>query len=318
MLFWSVVASFTFAWLVLHDRLAVGAALLSALGWAAPGATLTAVILWLSPRLRSAPRLAAAWMASSVAWWGALAIINRALLGGGAPVPDVFALAYIAFVVAAFVPMLVAVRHRSEAARDRLRLAEATSALRGAQLQALRWQLNPHFLFNALNTISARVEDEPRAAQSMIADLAALLRDSLDSPDVGTVADEMRRIELYFRLQRARFEDDLRVELSVDPSTLEDPLPPLLLQPLVENAVVHGLRERAPVHVAVRVRRAGDQLVITVSNTGALEARSQRGDGVGVGVANVRERLALFAPDRHRFELRQDGPVVLAQIEIAH
>ncbi|MFO0559688.1 MAG: histidine kinase [Polyangiales bacterium] len=312
-LFWLVVASFTFVWLVMHDRLDLGSATLTALAWATPGAALTAVILWFSSRLTSAPRLAAAWIASSVAWWLSLSALNIALLGSRAPRPDVFALAYMAFVVAAFVPLLAAVRHQSEAQRSRWLLAETTASLRETQLHALRWQLNPHFLFNALNTISARIDDaQPRAAQSMIADLAALLRDSLDSPEVSTVRDEVRRIELYFRLQKARFEDGLSVDLSIDPATLDDPLPPLLLQPLVENAVVHGMRHATPVSIDVRVRREGATLSITVSNTGSLAGASTS----GIGVANVRERLALFAPEQHRFALREEGGLVRASIEI--
>ncbi|MBL8684717.1 MAG: histidine kinase [Myxococcales bacterium] len=303
---------FTFAWLALHDRIALGGALLSALAWATPGATLTALILLLSPRLDTAGRLGAAWIVSSLAWWGTLSGINVALFGRRAPAPDVFALAYMAFVVAAFVPLLAAVRHQTEAERGRLTLAETLASLRETQLHALRWQLNPHFLFNALNTISTRIDEDPRAAQSMIADLAALLRDSLDSPDVGTVDDEARRIELYFRLQRARFEDGLRCELSVDPAARAEALPPLLLQPLVENAVLHGMRHACPASVTVNVRRDGERLSICVSNTGSLADATS----AGVGVANVRRRLELFAPGRHTFELREADGIVRATITI--
>lgn len=310
--FWLIVAAFTFAWLSLHDRLAAGPALLSALAWAAPGAAFTALIVRFAPKLTSARRMAAAWIASSLAWWLSLASINVVLLGRRAPAPDVFALAYMAFVVAAFVPVVAAVRGNLEAQRARLSEAQSVAALRETQLQALRWQLNPHFLFNALNAISAQIEEEPSVAQSMVSDLSALLRDSLDSPELGTVDEELRRVELYLRLQQRRFEDGLVTQVDVDPSTRRAALPSLLLQPLVENAVVHGRRCASPVEVRVSVQRAGTALRITISNTGRIdEPRRDR-----VGLSNVRERLALFAPERHRFTLRESDGWVHAEIEL--
>ncbi len=130
--------------------------------------------------------------------------------------------------------------------------AELTRQLTDARLSALRMQLNPHFLFNALNAVSAYVERDPERAQTMLAQLAALLRRVLDGdarPEVP-LAEELALLRDYLAIQQARFGDTLAVEEDVDPDALDVPVPPLLLQPLVENAVEHGVGRRS-------ARRAG-------------------------------------------------------------
>ncbi|HEX2190560.1 MAG TPA: histidine kinase [Longimicrobiaceae bacterium] len=176
-----------------------------------------------------------------------------------------------------------------------------------AQLHALQAQLHPHFLFNALNTVSSAVRRDPDAAERMIARLSELLRSSLDTaatPEVP-LAEELRLLESYLEIEQARFEDRLRVRWSIDPAARDARVPRLILQPLVENAVKHGIGPRsAPGTVEVSAAREDGELRLEVRDDGvgvpagfALEERA------GVGLANTRARLRQLYGDRGRFAL---------------
>jgi len=198
-----------------------------------------------------------------------------------------------------------------------LRVERALADVREQRLARLRSQLAPHFICNALNAIATRVDEAPRAAQRMLADLGDLVRDALQDPgDRGTVRDELTRLEPYLQLERARFEDQLALELAAAPEVLDHDLPPLLLQPLVENAIRHGTA--APGHpLAVRIelcRGAGGELVASVTNPGRLGASARPGQGVGV--ENVRRRLRELYPGRHELALFEDQGRVVASLRL--
>jgi LytS/YehU family sensor histidine kinase len=160
-------------------------------------------------------------------------------------------------------------------------------------LAALRMQLSPHTLFNLLHTIRGHIEWDPKGAQSMVVQLADLLRRLLNAGerDFSRLSDELQFVRLYLELQQRRFADRLSVELPAGADIPALWVPSLILQPLVENAVVHGLAgHQAPVSVRITVRMARDVLTLRVLNTIAPEKVVGE---EGIGLNNVRERLAV-------------------------
>jgi hypothetical protein len=174
-----------------------------------------------------------------------------------------------------------------------LRLAALEREWSSARLAALRMQLSPHTLFNLLHTIRGHIGWDPKGAQSMVVQLADLLRRLLNAGerDFSTLSDELQFVRLYLELQQRRFADRLTVSL---PETSQMPavwVPSLILQPLVENAVVHGLAgHQGPVSVSVAVYLTGDVLTLSVFNTIAPDMLAGE---EGIGLNNVRERLAV-------------------------
>src|SRR5947209_3930863 len=180
-----------------------------------------------------------------------------------------------------------------------------------AQLQALKMQLHPHFLFNALHAISALVHKDPEAADKMIARLGDFLRLTLDASATQEVPlrRELEFLDCYLEIERVRFNDRLTTSIEVDPRVLDCRVPNLILQPLVENAIRYGVSQRAaPGHVRVRAERRGDALRLEVSDDGAglSTAPSSRATKGGVGLSNTRARLRQLYGAAYRFELADD------------
>jgi len=193
-----------------------------------------------------------------------------------------------------------------------LRGAQLSTQLAQAQLQALRMQLHPHFLFNTLNAISTLVHRDPEAADRMIARLSELLRLTLENVGVQEVplAQELEFLERYLEIERARFADRLVVRMDIAPEALSARTPYLILQPLVENAIRHGIAARSSAGcVVVSAHRDDGMLVLQVGDDGpGLPAAVAAGDvaavGKGVGISSTRERLEKLYGARQRFELR--------------
>jgi two-component system, LytTR family, sensor kinase len=169
-----------------------------------------------------------------------------------------------------------------------------------ARLNALRMQLDPHFLFNALNTISSQVERDPRLARTMIERLGDLLRLSLESRNKEEIplAEELAFLDHYLAIQRIRFRDRLSVETHVDPDVAYALVPGLFIQPVVENAIRHGLSPRASGGaVIVSARRAGDRLRIVVVDDGVgLPPDWSLERSTGLGLSLTRDRIAGLYP----------------------
>lgn len=224
-------------------------------------------------------------------------------------------------VVYTFVMALVAVFTRYREARDReLRLAHVEAELTRVRLESLEGQLRPHFLFNALNTISSVMYEDVALADSLLTRLADLLRSTLQNPAGAEVAlgAEIETLELYLAIMRARFADRLSVEVDVDPALRDARVPPLVLQPLVENAIVHGdPGPDARALVTVRARRDHQRLLLEVEDNGpgvpdpitarvGLGATTRRviglyGESGGVTLENRREggaRASVWVPYR--------------------
>jgi two-component system LytT family sensor kinase len=215
-------------------------------------------------------------------------------------------------------------RREADLAHARERALSAQSQARGAQLRALRYQLDPHFLFNTLNAISTLIEEQrPAAAQTTVLRLADFLRATLDDRDAieVTLARELELVDRYLAIERARLHDRLDVHIQVSEDVLAAGVPALLLQPLVENAIRHGVaRREAGGQLSIRAHGGGDRLRILVADTphGPLPARAAEAPALGLGLANTRARLtalfdddfglALEASDR-RTEVRIDLPL---------
>ena len=196
-----------------------------------------------------------------------------------------------------------------------------------AQLQALKMQLHPHFLFNALHSISSLVHSDPEAADKMIARLGDFLRLTLDSAAAQevTLRQELEFLNCYLDIERTRFRDRLTTHIDADPQVLDCVVPNLILQPIVENAIRHGVSQRAAHgHVEVRAARAGQTLRLEVRDNGrglpegAEACRAKQGGG-GVGLANTRARLQQLYGGAFRFELQNapaGGAVVTLEIPL--
>ncbi|MDR3378030.1 MAG: sensor histidine kinase [Verrucomicrobiae bacterium] len=195
--------------------------------------------------------------------------------------------------------------------RDR-RALELETQLGQARLQSLRMQLQPHFLFNTLNAISTLVQTNPQAAQEMIANLGQMLRFSLDSapdPEVP-LEQELKFLDCYLEIAQMRFGDRLEVRFEVAPDTAEALVPTLILQPLVENAVRHGIEPgTARGTIEIGVRRAGETLFISIRDTGVGlgEEPTSVGTQNGIGIANTRARLESLYPGQHHFVVRNSA-----------
>jgi LytS/YehU family sensor histidine kinase len=185
-----------------------------------------------------------------------------------------------------------------------VRTAQLSAQLAQAQLQALRMQLHPHFLFNTLNAISTLVHKDPEIADRMIARLSDLLRLTLENIGIQEVrlAKELEFLERYLEIERMRFADRLEVRMQIAPETLDARAPYLILQPLVENAIRHGIAPRAARGcVEIGAERRDGKLVLTVKDDGP--GMGATGAKHGVGISSTRARLERLYGAAHRFEL---------------
>jgi signal transduction histidine kinase len=201
---------------------------------------------------------------------------------------------------------------------ERIAAAQLEGRLTEARLEALRLQLHPHFLFNTLNAISAFIGADPERARRMIARLGELLRRTLNSggtPELP-LSRELDLLAPYLEIQRIRFGDRLSIQLDVPDGTGDALIPALMLQPLVENAVEHGVRRTLDAaQVRLSARQSGDRLRLEIADNGP--GPNGAGEGAGVGLANTRARLAGLYGDAHRFELKPletGGTVVIVEL----
>jgi hypothetical protein len=209
---------------------------------------------------------------------------------------------------------------RYQARREQTMLLQAQAAqlqaqLADARLAALRTQLNPHFLFNTLHAVSALVERDPRGVRRMIARLSELLRTTLDGADEQEVplGQELTFTHRYLEIMQIRFQGRLAIQSNVDPGVLDALVPNLILQPLVENAIKHGVSKiDEEGRIEIHGRREGDRLVLNVRDNGPRVGENGLRAGEGVGLRNTRQRLAELYGAEQSLTLRgaEDGGVV--------
>ncbi len=198
------------------------------------------------------------------------------------------------------------------------KVAELEATLATSRLEALRAQLNPHFLFNALNSVAEMLHQDVELADRMLVALAALLRDSLasDEGQQRPLRDELALVQHYLTIERIRLGERLQIDWRIDMACMDVPVPALILQPLVENAIVHGIaRRRLPGHLIVRGRLDGDLLVLEVENSVAPEHVAV--PGIGIGLHSTRGRLHLLYGERaHLANRLQDAERYVVELAI--
>ncbi|HEY6124710.1 MAG TPA: histidine kinase [Steroidobacteraceae bacterium] len=207
-------------------------------------------------------------------------------------------------------------------ARDRqMRAVELESLLQQAQLEALRSQLNPHFLFNALHSMAELVHTDPKLAEQLLVRLGELLRQVLQSstrPEI-TLAEELEFIRGYVEIEQMRLGERLQVRWDIDAGALEAHVPSLILQPIVENAVQHGVAAATGAGtLLIAARRDGNFLQLEIGDNGPGLAQTSVDRRQGIGLANTRARLQRLYGDRQTFELQAgDGLTVRIRIPVS-
>jgi two-component system, LytTR family, sensor kinase len=212
------------------------------------------------------------------------------------------------FMLLAWSVLYFGIRYYQRLQEERELALRAEADAHHAELQALRYQLNPHFLFNTLNSVSTLVHRDADAAAQMIARLSGFLRRTLEGAGtpVGTLEEELEFVRQYLAIEQIRFGDRLAVEIRTDPEVLAAQVPGLILQPLVENAVHHAisLREEGGRILIEACRSDGGVLSLTVSDNGAGWRSHAAGPESGIGLANTRRRLSHMYGKNYRLEVR--------------
>lgn len=198
-----------------------------------------------------------------------------------------------------------------------LAAAQLQTQLAQAQLAALKAQLHPHFLFNTLNTIAVLIDEDTNSARKMLVRLSDLLRVVLkkETTDEVSLRQEIDFLEGYLEIEQMRFQDRLKVKLEIAPNTLNARVPDLILQPLVENAIKHGIAPRAAQgQIEIRAERQNGNLLLEVQDNGAGMQEDFSTDGNGVGLANTVARLESLYGANYSFEIRnlETGGLVAA------
>lgn len=205
------------------------------------------------------------------------------------------------------------IRHRREEIRG-LRLEAAN---REGQMAALRAQMNPHFMFNALNGIRALVDEDPEQAKRAITQLSAILRNAMSTVKRRTVplGEEVDIVKSYLALEAMRYEERLRVRFALDEGLEREQVPPMLLQTLVENAVKHGVaHDPKGGDIVIGAQRGLDGLVLTVRNSGHYEPG--RINGTGIGLRNTRRRLELIYGGKASMRISNQDGMVVTEVEL--
>jgi LytS/YehU family sensor histidine kinase len=179
------------------------------------------------------------------------------------------------------------------------------------ELKNIKANINPHFIFNALNGIRSLIDVDPPRARKAVTELSNILRSSLNADKGETIAfrDELKIVKDYLALEHMRFEDRLQIAYDVEDATLSQPVPPMMLQTLVENAIKHGISKQVAggiVEVTSDNKNGHHELI--VRNSGHLNGGASHG---GFGLSSTRDRLQLLYGERARFEIRQVEPTVV-------
>mgnify|MGYP001241996891 CR=1 FL=1 len=252
-------------------------------------------------QLGAAASAGLAWTALGAGWRAALAYLAGPLPspatapGAARELAVLFAAGVPLFLLSAALHYLLAAVEASHAAERRALQSQVHA--REAELRALRSQLNPHFLFNSLNSVNALVGQDPEGARRMCEGLGDFLRLTLrlGGREAVTLEEELALVERYLAIEAVRFGERLRVERRVDPAALGCFLPPLLLQPLVENAVKHGVAGRIDAGtIRLEAERREGRLIVALENPVDPDARETARPGTGTGLENVRRRLSVL------------------------
>jgi len=290
-----------------------------------------------NPLFGSLPRLAAthagAALLTSTLWLGAGDLLARLLgrLGGalldGGEAERLFAdrrlflflLGLLLYLLAAGFHYLLLAFDEARAAGERA--MELRALAREAELGALKAQIDPHFLFNSLNSLAALTSSDPKGARQMVLALASFLRASLavGRREAIPLGEELALARSYLAIESFRFGERLKVTEGVDETLLGARVPPLVLLPLVENAVRHGIARRVEGGlIRLEARAEGGCLVVTVENPRESAATATTRPGTGLGLANVRRRLLLTYGKEGSLVVRREGEIFRAELRLPH
>lgn len=264
---------------------------------------------WLKlPFVRLLPRLAAASVVTGVVLTGTVSLVAVPLLGfnRGTWIPT--AVLYWSMYVFFWCIFYFSFHYFESSRNAQLEKAELSVVMKEAQLRALRAQVNPHFIFNCLNSLRALIVEDPLRAQNMVTQLSDILRYSLQSSATDTVrlGIELEAVDSYLKLEGVRLEERLRVAMDIQPESLDARVPPMLVQTLVENGIKHGvatLPHGGELQVSSRVENGA--LHLRVSNSGQLRPSAS---GTQIGLENARKRLRLMYGDDASLSIENDGP----------
>jgi two-component system sensor histidine kinase AlgZ len=289
-------ASTFFDWLT-RLSLLTGGALPATLVWLIAACSLKKVLARLSPAVQQGAGVA---LGALAGLYGCGVLVLVGLLE---PAPWLACAFTGALLSAALVAALV------------LRAKGTTPAATTARLSELQARIRPHFLFNTLNSAIALVRAEPRKAEALLEDLSDLFRHALmEQGEFVSLAEEIALAQRYLAIEEVRFGDRIQVEWALDPSAMAAKLPPLLLQPLVENAVRHGVEPSAlGAQIRISTQRRGSSVVIKVTNT--VPAGQGEG-GTGVALDNVRARLSLLHDVQGQFQSALKDGVFQVRIQV--
>ena len=191
-----------------------------------------------------------------------------------------------------------------------------------SQLQMLRYQLNPHFLFNALNSVRALIEENEEQAKNMITELSEFLRYSLMNNNHADIPlkHEIEALRHYFSIEKKRYEDKLDIDFDIEPEAEDYPVISFLIHPLAENAIKYGMRTSSmPLKIRIKAKVQENRLKLMVCNTGRwLESGNDknRGQSTGTGLENVKQRLENAFPHHHHFKIHKTRDQVHVLMEI--
>lgn len=221
------------------------------------------------------------------------------------------------FIVVAFVGLYYLISYWLNLKKQKELTLQATILANEAQLQMLRYQINPHFLFNALNTIRSLVEEDKTLARKMITELSNFFRYSLSQKGTtDTFENEINAIKNYLEIQKTRFEEKLIIQYDIDEKLCQIKIPFFIILPLVENAIKFGLQSsKIPLTIKI-FAKANDHLEISVHNTGSIVEDNGSSEGTKTGITNTKKRLELYFPDNYSFKLFEKDSWVIAQIII--
>ena len=209
-----------------------------------------------------------------------------------------------------------------QAARQRETANRAETLAKDVQLKMLRYQINPHFLFNVLNSIYTLIDENTEKAKKLVIDMSEYYRYTLNKQQhTVSIEKEVESIMKYLEIQKTRFEEDFQYEISVDEAVKTMLIPSFLIHLLVENAIKYGTKtEKQKLIIRLSVALVNKVLLIRVSNTGKLVNAGAVGEkntnGTGNGIENLKNRLSLYYNDNYSFSLKEEDGFVIAAIEI--
>jgi two-component system LytT family sensor kinase len=258
-------------------------------------------------------------------WFIVDALVSKAIFGEVRTLSNLTPMRYLSliwsnsFVIILWSALYFGIKLWNDWRSERLRAEKADALASKAQLQMLRYQLNPHFLFNSLNSIKALVEEDKVRAKSMINELSDFLRYTLVYEKLTFVplAKELEAMRHYLAIEKTRFEEKLDVTFSIEPNTENFKVPNFIIHPLIENAIKYGMMTSAlPLSILINTKLNGTSLLIKIINSGQWLDSADKMNGTGMGLSNIKKRLENAYPNKHEFKILKEKNSVCVQIVI--